>query len=175
MRRLVSLNVHCYSGGRIAVLVNPLGNPGSSSSASTKGGSAPEVISIKRDNLTVLEGHRRQNVETAKSAESDAEMPLESLRERIACSGPLEMIEGEQAVMAKLREGSIAASSGEGADYVKALECFEAALLASTEVHDNKSLIRVHIMVLCWQALTMLYGKGGGNSVGLCTLNQVDP
>ena len=86
----------------------------------------PEVISIKRENLTVLDGHRRRDAARRavhenenggggggggagggvdKDRDDDGEMPLESLRERIASDGPIEMIEGEQAVFAKLQEG----------------------------------------------------------------------
>jgi hypothetical protein len=146
------------ASGRIAVLVNPLGGVQAVAGSSAGGRGAPEVISIKRGNLTLLEGHRRQDMRSGDAramAVADTEMPLESLREQIAMR-PIQMIDGELAVMNQLRAGSAAASK---ANYPGALSCFEAALTSSSEVHDNKSLIRVHIMQLCWQVLTRMYVK----------------
>ena len=143
--------------GRVAVLVNPLGSAKAKAGnrgSTFPGGGAPELVSIRRQNLTVVEVNRGQLHPGAPAEGAAAEVPLEHLRRRIATCGAAALTaEGEREVYDRMQEGTVHAAGG---DYAAAAASFEAALDASTAVHDEKSLIRVHIMVNCWRVLERL-------------------
>ena len=155
------------SSDRVAVLVNPLG-----------GEDAPaEVVSVRRERLTVFEGHRREDAGavggagsrtgtgtgggagagagagSSRASNGSREVPASTMMERVAARGPVQFAEGEDEVTRRLERASVRAAAG---DFHAAAEGFEAALAAATEAMDNKSLARAHCAYHAWFARTKL-------------------
>jgi hypothetical protein len=81
-----------------------------------------------------------------RDGETVLEVPLQELRARIAAKGPTTLVEGEEIILERLREGRKALASE---DFETASRRFEDALSTSTELHDHKILVRAYIMWLC--------------------------